>query len=262
MLTMLPIIVLIFILTLIMLIMKVATVALIHTGLSHESARFQVRSAFLGVGYTTAETEKVVNHPVRRRIIMLLMLFGNASIFSVLATTLITFLNTNQDSLHWPYRVFALAGGILVLALLGNSPFVNRVLSRIIEWALHKWTSLDVRDYASLLHLSGDYSIAEVMVEAGSWMADKTLIELDLRREGVLMIGIQCKDGTYNGAPFGHTEIKSGDVVLLYGREAVLTDLAERRIGEEGEASHRHAVAEQEQFEELIETSRHLRDDD
>jgi hypothetical protein len=49
------------------LITKVATIALAHTGLSHESARFQARSAFTGVGFTTNEAERVVTHPVRRR---------------------------------------------------------------------------------------------------------------------------------------------------------------------------------------------------
>ncbi|WP_419175988.1 hypothetical protein [Desulfosediminicola sp.] len=44
------------------LVTRIATVALTHTGLSRESARFQARSAFTGVGFTTNESEKVANH--------------------------------------------------------------------------------------------------------------------------------------------------------------------------------------------------------
>ena len=60
-----------------LLVTHVATVALTLTGLSRQLAQIQARSAFSGVGFTTTEAEQVVNHPVRRRIIMLLMLLGN-----------------------------------------------------------------------------------------------------------------------------------------------------------------------------------------
>lgn len=42
---------------------RIATIALTHTGLSRQTARFQARSAFTVVGYTTSESEKLVNHP-------------------------------------------------------------------------------------------------------------------------------------------------------------------------------------------------------
>lgn len=68
------------IITLSILVTRVATVALTLTltGLSRESAKFQARSAFSGAGFTTTESEDVVNHPIRRRVIMSLMLIGNA----------------------------------------------------------------------------------------------------------------------------------------------------------------------------------------
>ncbi len=63
-----------------LLVVRVATVALTLTGMSQQMAKFQARSAFTGAGFTTSESENVVGHPVRRRIIMLLMLVGNAGI--------------------------------------------------------------------------------------------------------------------------------------------------------------------------------------
>ncbi|HUW03445.1 MAG TPA: hypothetical protein VMW08_13900, partial [Acidimicrobiales bacterium] len=65
-----------------LLVTRVATVMLTLTGMSRESARFQARSAFSGTGFTTTESESVVNHPVRRRIILSLILLGNAGIVS------------------------------------------------------------------------------------------------------------------------------------------------------------------------------------
>ena len=80
-----PIISLLIILTLSILITRIATVALVVTGLSREAARFQARSAYTGVGFTTDESEKVVNHPVRRKILLVLMLLGNAGIITTIS---------------------------------------------------------------------------------------------------------------------------------------------------------------------------------
>ena len=90
---MIPIITLLVVVILSILVTRFATIALTYTGLSRETARFQARSAFTGVGFTTSESENVVNHPVRRKILMLLMLFGNAGIVTVIASVVLAFIN-------------------------------------------------------------------------------------------------------------------------------------------------------------------------
>ncbi len=52
-----------------LLITRVATVILTATGMSREAARFQARSAFSTAGFTTRESEAVVDHPIRRKVI-------------------------------------------------------------------------------------------------------------------------------------------------------------------------------------------------
>lgn len=73
------------------LVSRIATVALTVTGLPPESARFQARSALSGTGFTTDEAEQVVNHPLRRRIVMVLMLLGTAGLVTVIASLLVGF---------------------------------------------------------------------------------------------------------------------------------------------------------------------------
>jgi len=68
------------VLALSLLITRLATVALTHTGMSTQAARFQARSAFTGTGLTTSEAEQVVRHPVRRRIVMTLMVLRSAAL--------------------------------------------------------------------------------------------------------------------------------------------------------------------------------------
>src|SRR5919202_5031770 len=92
-----------------LLITRVGTVALSLTGLSTESARFQARSAFFGVGFTTAEAESVVNHPVRRRIVLWLILLGNAGVISVIATLMLSF---GGDAGQKGFRLLVLFAGL------------------------------------------------------------------------------------------------------------------------------------------------------
>lgn len=225
---------------------RVATIALMATGTSKELARFQARSAYTGVGFTTGEAESVVNHPVRRQIVMTLMLLGNAGIATVVATSVLGFVNV--PSLERALiRLAVLVIGLLVLWLSTRSRWVDRGMSRVIEWGLRRWTDLDVRDYARLLDLSGDYTVRELHVKRGDWLAERELRELDLIGEGVLVLGITRETGDYTGAPTGTTRIDPGDTVILYGREAVLRELDERIAGWTGDTAHDRAVAEQRQ---------------
>src|SRR5919199_960070 len=140
-----------------LLVARVGTVALTLTGMSRESARFQARSAFFGVGFTTAEAESVVGHPVRRRIIMWLILLGNAGVISILGTLVISFAGDHGTTIQ---RIGILVAGLLVLALLASSRPVDRALTRLIRRALIRWTNLDVRDYSAVLELEGGHEVA------------------------------------------------------------------------------------------------------
>lgn len=231
-----------------LLVTRVAAIALAMTGLSRDSARFQARSAFTGVGFTTSEAEKVVSHPVRRRILMLLMLMGNAGVITVVSSLVLTFVGAAG-----PYarilRLVLIALGLGLIWLVSASRWLEKYMSRLIKWALNRWGRLDVRDYASLLHLSGEYQVMELKVDADDWLADKCLSELHLRQEGVLVLGIQRQNGKYVGAPKGKTRVCPGDVMILYGRLPILSELDTRRNDISGEFAHQDAVQQQRQVD-------------
>ena len=242
---MLPIVSLLLVLVVSVLITRIASVALVHTGLSQESARFQARSAFTGVGFTTAESEQVVNHPVRRRILLLLMLFGNAGIVTAVTSLLLTFL-PRQSAGRIGLKLGLLVAGIVVIWGAVQSRWLDRALFRIVSRALQKYTELDVRDYASLLRLSGGYRVTELQVEPQDWIAHKSIAELRLADEGVLILGIIRKNGHYVGSPKAQAQIEPGDTLLLYGRLSNLDALDKRQRGAQGDKEHEAAVEEQE----------------
>lgn len=236
-------------LSLSLLITRIATVALTYTGMPKESARFQARSAFTGTGFTTSEAEKIVNHPVRRRIIMLLMLFGNVGIAAVLASLVLTFVGEESGS-NLALKMVLLLAGVAALWLAAISKWVDRQLSRVISHALSRYTNLEVRDYASLLHLAGEYKVSEMHVDQGDWLANRTLGELKLRDEGLLVLGVERKAGEFLGAPNGDTRIEEGDVVIIYGRDSTVAELSQRQRGFSGDMRHIQEVSKTERVRE------------
>lgn len=246
---MISIVSLLLIITFSIVITRMATVALTHTGLSRESARFQARSAFTGVGFTTSESEKVVNHPVRRRILLVLMLLGNAGIVSAITSLLLGFIDPGDEA-SLLVKFSLLLAGVIFLWILASSPWVDRYLSRCISWALKRSTDIEVRDFANLLRLTGNYSVKELLVEEEDWLANKTLAQLRLRDEGISVLGITRQNGNYIGAPRGSMEIRPGDNLILYGRTDCVSDLDRRRKGSQGDVDHDRAAREQEAVSE------------
>ncbi len=232
------------VLALSLLITRLATVALTHTGMSTQAARFQARSAFTGTGFTTSEAEQVVQHPVRRRIVMTLMVLRSAGLVTIILSLILSFVGSGSEGSRL-LRLAWLSGGILLLWLLSLSRVVDRAVSRLMERALRRWTDLDVRDYANLLRVAGEYTVMEMKVREGDWLAGKPLEDSRLPDEGVTVLGIYRSNGSYLGVPQGATEVNPDDTLVLYGRGAALAELDRRRADVGGEEAHRQAVQEQ-----------------
>jgi hypothetical protein len=228
---------------------RIAAVALIATGLPADVARFQARSALTGVGYTTAEAEAVVGHPLRRRIVMWLMLAGNAGFVIIVASMVLSFATSGGtgDALE---RVGITVGGLLVLSLIARSRWFERRMTVVITRALGRFSDLDVRDMHHLLQLSRDYAVTELQVIAGDWLAERSLTDLELPEEGVIVLAVRRPRGEFVGAPRGRTVVHPGDTLYLYGRASILSDLDERPATPGGDQAHRAAVAEQDVLEQ------------
>lgn len=227
--------------TLSALITKVAAIALAHTGLSSESAKFQARSAYTGVGFSTSESEKIMNHPVRRKIIYSLMLVGNAGIVTVMSSLILTFIlpETLASKL---YGLLIVVVGVSLVWWAISSQWVDRALSKLINRLLKRYTSIDIQDFAEVLHLKDDYKISELKIDESHWMANKTLRALDLRHEGITVLGIDRIDYDYFGNPTGNFEILPEDVITVYGKSDIIKGLYQRKRDYKGEREHRKSI--------------------
>jgi TrkA-C domain len=211
-----------------MVIIRVASVALQLTGVSREVARFQARSAFSGAGFTTSESEAMVRHPLRRRIVTALMFIGNVGIVSVLGTSALSIASLDRQG--WPWLTAAIGVvGLSLLSWLGSSSRVDKWMCHGIALALTRWTDLKARDYGNILHLHAGYGVIETVI--GPELTNQTIAESPLTAAGVLILGIDRAGLDYLGVPAGDTELEAGDVLYLYGRTTRLAEVTRANHG-------------------------------
>lgn len=220
---------------------RVATVALCLTGLSRDVAQFQARSAFTGTGFTTSEAEQVVNDPARRRIVLLLMGSRSVEIITGVSSLVLSFIGIGS-SREGAVRGLIIIAGLVAIGVAASSGWVDRHLSRVIVWALRRWTTLDVRDYMTLLGLTNGYAVLEMIVDPDSWIAHRRLEDMNLPEEGVTVLAIQRAGGDFIGAPRRATVIRPQDKVILYGQTGTLAEISLRQSGTAGNQAHQDAI--------------------
>lgn len=231
-----------------LLVQRIGATALTLTGLSSESAKFQARSAFCGVGFTTDEADMITGHPVRRRIVYTMMLLGNIGLATVTASTIASVLQANSepDFSVQMIRIGILAGGLTILWLIATNQWFEKQHTRLIAWALKKFTKLDVSDYVSIMNLQDGFSVVEFSVESQDWLNNKSLRELKLTKEGILILGIRRQDNTFLGTPRADTKTTEGDILVLYGPTERIAELDHRKADASGEKAHIAAIAKHE----------------
>ena len=234
-------------------IVRIASVGLTLTGISKDLAEFQALSAFTRSGFTTDESEQIVNHPVRRRITMYLMLLGHAGMVVAVPAVLMSFLTAGADNSWWNsiwFRLGVLLFGISALWYFATANIFERAMWGVNMWALKRWSRIDVQDYHRLLRFAHDFVVWEMYIDAEDWLVEKTLLQAKLASEGILVLGIERADGTYVGAPRGETLIEVGDALIIYGRQESLEQLDARRAGLDGNLDHMLAVTRQQAVRE------------
>ena len=205
------------ILTLSIMVTRIAAVALRMTGVPDAVARFQARSAFTGAGFTTTESEAVVNYPLRRKIIGFLMLLGNLGFISLLGTVTVTFLRTENETNAMAVQLLWLAGTIVVLWFIAVNPFADRVMCGLIGALLKRFTRLGESRVSRIVQLADDYSLAAFQVVEGAPVIGKTIGAV--LGEGPRLVGLRRADGQYHHVPDPATTLAAGDMLYYAAKD-------------------------------------------
>ena len=197
------------------------------TGLATNKIKFQVASLFTGSGFTTNESEIIVNDERRRKIAVACMYIGH--IFSVAIMGLVTnviisvvtlqYTNTNiMESPLWYFIVFYVSLGLFALVLFLKIPPINRRFQAMLEkMAINMSKKNRNTNIITVLDLYGKNAIAEVILNnIPEFAVEKTLSEMQLTKKYLISV-LSIKRGKRVLEVTKDTMFVKGDILVLYG---------------------------------------------
>ncbi|MFP4012728.1 MAG: TrkA C-terminal domain-containing protein [Chitinispirillaceae bacterium] len=203
------------------LIVRAAAIALMMTGLDQRKARFQALSAFSGTGFTTKEAESVINHPVRRKIISVLIIAGNAGIVALIVATTSSFVESEGFGKPLNF-VLLLVGGYLVYRILSRNKIMNR-WEKFVQSKLVKSPVFDEMSTEDLLHLLDGYGLVRATIKESHPKVGLSIAECGFKEEGILILGIE-RAKLWIPNPQGTESILTGDHLVVYGPLSALRE--------------------------------------
>lgn len=203
---------------------RVATLVLVATGMSHTAARFQARSAFTGAGFTTSESEQITDDPLRRKVVMNLMMLGHLGIVAGAGTVILGF--DHGNAAHLGLTGAELVAGLFVLLWVSRSSWVDRHLTRLIWRFLHRFSRVARHDVETLVELPGRHAVCELAVRGGDRLEGHPVSAW--RRTGVEVLGVTGADHAYDPAPAEDAPVAAGSTLVVYGPLDVIRALDRR----------------------------------
>ncbi|MEP1586107.1 MAG: hypothetical protein ABJR46_01405 [Tateyamaria sp.] len=195
---------LLFLFTVTLAIVRVAGVALRLTGLPQPVARFQAISALTGTGFTTSEAEGTMHHPVRRRILTVLMFTGHLGLVSLTSTVILTMASTDGSGGAFTQILFML-GAVFVICALATSKVLDQAMCDWVGRLLTRLGWITSLPFEILYENPDGYQLGEHVV--GSQVkidGDAQLVSL-------------------NGVPLtsaGSAMLSAGDRVVIYAKQS------------------------------------------
>lgn len=175
-------------------IVRIASVALRLTGLPDHVARFQSISALTGAGFTTTESESIVNFPIRRKVIVSLMIFGNLGLVSVLSTFIVAFGESAGDTEAMILQGIMIVVVVSFIAFVMTNKTLDKILCSTISRILHRFMNSNQQHFLTVLALDNDYSVAEHVYRGGKDLRLPDIVPANL---GLNILSVRGTDQTH-----------------------------------------------------------------
>ncbi|MCX5999019.1 MAG: TrkA C-terminal domain-containing protein [Chloroflexi bacterium] len=206
------------------LVVRGAAIALMMTGVDQETARFQALSAFTGTGFTTRESEMILNHPQRRRIISWLMVLGYAGIVTVIVTGTSSVVTSHGYEMLITLAVLFV--GIYVVVKVARNQGLIRRWERFVENRFIKSRIFEGRPTEDLVQINPQYGLLRVTITASSPFIGSALSGVKLPEQGGFFVGIE-RDLDWISLPKAEEKLKEGDRLVVYGQFEELRSIFE-----------------------------------
>lgn len=213
------------------------SVAFKLTGLATKKIKFQVASLFTGSGFTTSESELIVNDDRRRRIAVTCMYTGH--IFSVLIMGLViniffsigVSINSAKRTYsftEWYFIIFYISVAFFLLVLIIKIPPINKRFQKFLERvAINASKHSRNSNIITVLDFYGKHAIAEVVLnELPDFVKEVSLSQMGLTKKYVINV-LSIRRGKRVVEVTKDTMFRKGDILVIYG---LISDIKEAFI--------------------------------
>jgi hypothetical protein len=199
-------------------IVRVAAVFLEHTGLSREISRIQAMSALSGTGFTTSESELILQTPERRRILTVLIITGSIGLASVVATLVVGAFGIKETAIGVLMQLAAIALAIAFVRYVLFSSIVDELICGLAHaWLVRRMAHAP---YTTLYQLDAENLLAEHTIAAAPERMEDWV-------EDLVVVGIRTNAGVKLHA-LDETVLADGARVVLAGPRKAHDTFSER----------------------------------
>lgn len=208
---------------LIWLLIEILSIVLKLTGLELSKARFQVISILTHTGFTTRESELIVQHPTRRKIASVLMIVSYVAQITLITLLFNVLTQATRNILGTAIALFIMAAFVILVTQSKKlSNWFDQVTEKLLKKRIQKSASGDRIE--QVLNLSPEFSIYGLLVDTDSLICDKTLSELKLKEHFIQILKID-RGSEVIDFPLADTRLLAGDRLIVYGRIDALTQM-------------------------------------
>lgn len=206
-------------------VVEIFTVLFRLTGLREDKARFQAISCMTNSGFTTKESELILNSVARRHLARLMMIFGY--LFAVTGVSILVnlFIRSSSDQINWMTMVYS-SIFLMIILVITRSKWIVRSFDKLVERLARNKEKGAFCNYVRILEMFHDKLIAEVFVtHIPSEIVGKTLLEMNFRHTYKLNVLLIKRGNTIIDHVIASDKIIQGDRVLIYGSKRNIMEL-------------------------------------
>lgn len=187
------------------------------TGMTTDKAKFQVISLLTSTGYTTKESEMIVQHPTRRKIASWLMIFSYVStatfisfIIKIISTSLVDVTSMSKSVL--------LIVAFIIIVYVTRKTSIYSKLEDFLEKLILKskrWSNTYDDKLTNIIQKKG-YGIYEIYIGKTNYLVGKSILESDLKNIEIQVLSIDKGDKLIN-FPSPDYIFSISDRITVYG---------------------------------------------
>ena len=208
--------------------LQVFMISLKLTGMATNKVKFQVASLFTGAGFTTQESELIVNNDKRRKIATACMYSGHAFsvafmglFINVLFSISMSVSNTapeKRDFGSWYFIILYISVGFFLIMLIIKIPPIHRRFIRMLESvAINSMKHNRKTNIITVFDMYGKHAIAEVYLNfIPEFAKDTPLFKMGLTKDYSINI-LSIKRGQRIIEVSKNTMFAEGDILVIYG---------------------------------------------